>query len=187
MRVLYFGTYERDYPRNAQVISCLRGAGVEVEERHVAVWEGRRDNWSAGAGAAIRLGLAELELLRRPQADFGAPVVGYPGHFDLPAAKWAARGRPVIFNPLLSLADTFVSDRGRFRAGSPAARALTTVDRRAFATADVVVADTEAHAEFLAGLAGHDRFEVCFVGAEDRLFRPGWEPDDAFSVLFVGK
>ncbi|MDF2750459.1 MAG: hypothetical protein K0T00_1635, partial [Gaiellaceae bacterium] len=23
MRVLYFGTYERDYPRNAQVISCL--------------------------------------------------------------------------------------------------------------------------------------------------------------------
>ena len=40
MRVLYFGTYERDYPRNAQVISCLRRAGVEVSERHVAVWEG---------------------------------------------------------------------------------------------------------------------------------------------------
>ena len=34
MRVLYFGTYERDYPRNAQVISCLRGAGVDVVERH---------------------------------------------------------------------------------------------------------------------------------------------------------
>ena len=55
MRVLYFGTYERDYPRNAQVISCLRRAGVEVKERHVAVWEGRSDNWSAGAGAAARL------------------------------------------------------------------------------------------------------------------------------------
>src|SRR5262249_12013278 len=40
-RVLYFGTYERDYPRNAQVISCLRRAGVEVAERHVPVWEGR--------------------------------------------------------------------------------------------------------------------------------------------------
>ena len=52
MRVLYFGTYERDYPRNAQVISASGGAGVEVRERHVAVWEGRRDNWSAGAGAA---------------------------------------------------------------------------------------------------------------------------------------
>ena len=87
MRVLYFGTYERDYPRNAQVISCLRRAGVEVGERHVSVWEGRRHNWSAGAGAAARLGLAELELLRRPPTDFDAVLVGYPGHFDLPAAR----------------------------------------------------------------------------------------------------
>ncbi|HEV8099033.1 MAG TPA: hypothetical protein VGP56_07785, partial [Gaiellaceae bacterium] len=94
MRVLYFGTYERDYPRNAQVISCLRRAGVEVEERHVGVWDGRRDNWGAGAGAAVRLALAELELLRRPPGDFDALTVGYPGHFDLPAAKRAARGRP---------------------------------------------------------------------------------------------
>ena len=32
MRALYFGTYDRGYPRNAQVISCLRGAGVDVVE-----------------------------------------------------------------------------------------------------------------------------------------------------------
>jgi len=38
LRVCYFGTYERDYPRNSQVISCLRGAGVEVIEEHVR-WE----------------------------------------------------------------------------------------------------------------------------------------------------
>ena len=44
MRVLYFGTYERDYPRNAQVISCLRRAWVDVRERHVPVWEGSREN-----------------------------------------------------------------------------------------------------------------------------------------------
>ena len=35
--------------------------------------------------------------------------------------------------PLVSLADTFVEDRGRFRPGSLAARALTAVDRRALA------------------------------------------------------
>ena len=186
MKVTYFGTYDRAYPRNAQVISCLRGAAVDVVEEHVGVWEGRRDAWGAGAGTALRLAAAEAQLLTK-RADGDAVIVGYPGHFDLPAARLAARGRPVIFNPLLSLTDTIVSDRGRFRAGSLAARVLEAVDRRAFATADVVVADTEAHAEFLARLAGHDRFEVCFVGAEDRLFGPGWEPEDAFSVLFVGK
>jgi glycosyltransferase involved in cell wall biosynthesis len=189
MRVLYFGTYERDYPRNAQVISCLRRAGVEVKERHVAVWEGRRDNWSAGAGAAARLGLAELELLRRPPGDFDAVLVGYPGHLDLPAAKRAARGRPVIFNPLVSLADTFVSDRGRFRAGSVAARALAAVDRHALRTADLVVADTRASADHLAELAGlpRERVEVAYVGAEERVFGPGWSPAEPFTVLFVGK
>ena len=41
MRVLYFGTYDRAHPRNAQVISALRGAGVEVREQHRPVWEGR--------------------------------------------------------------------------------------------------------------------------------------------------
>ena len=189
MRVLYFGTYERDYPRNAQVISCLRRAGVDVRERHVPVWEGSRENWRAGAGAAVRLGLAELKLLQRTPGDFDALIVGYPGHFDLPAAGRAARGRPVIFNPLVSLADTFVADRGRFRPGSAAARALARVDQHALRSADVVVADTRANADHLAELGGlaRERVEVALVGAEERIFGPGWSPAEPFTVLFVGK
>ena len=186
LKVAYFGTYERAYPRNAQVISCLRGAGVEVEEEHVAVWDDLREGWSAGPGRAARLALAEAQLLtRRPRGD--ALIVGYPGHFDLPAAKRAARTRPVVFNPLVSLADTLVGDRGRFRAGSLAARALERVDRHAFRSADLVVADTEAHARFLGQLSGRDDIAVCFVGAEDRLFRPEWQPPKKFNALFVGK
>ncbi len=189
MRVLYFGTYERDYPRNAQVISALRRAGVEVAERHVGVWEGSRQNWSAGPAAAARLALAELRLLRQPRDDFHAIVVGYPGHFDLPAARRAARGRPVVFNPLVSLSDTLVADRGRFRAGSLSARALTKIDRHALRSSDLVVADTRANADHLAALASltPERVEVCFVGAEERLFRPGWAPEEPFTALFVGK
>ena len=171
------------------MISCLRRAGVEVRERHVAVWDGQRENWSAGVGAAARLGLAELRLLRRPPAGFDALIVGYPGHFDLDAATRAARGRPVIFNPLVSLADTFVADRGRFRPGSAAARALAAVDRHALRSADLVVADTRANADHLAGLAGlpPERVEVAYVGAEERVFGAGWSPVEPFTVLFVGK
>ena len=189
MRVLYFGTYERDYPRNAQVISCLRGTGVEVVERHVGVWEGRRDSWRAGFGTAARLGLAELELLRRPTEPFDAVIVGYPGQLDLPAARRVASGRPVVFNPLVSLSDTLVADRGRFEAGSIPARVLEAIDRRALRGADLVVADTRENAAHLAALAGlpADRFEVCFVGAEERLFEPGWAPVDPPTCLFVGK
>lgn len=168
------------------MISSLRLAGVEVVERHESVWEGTRDAWRAGPATALRLARAELRLLRRPAERYDAVLVGYPGHFDLPAAKRAARGAPVIFNPLVSLADTLVSDRARFRAGSLPARALSFVDRRALRAADVVVADTEQHARFLAELADLERVEVCFVGAEERVFRPS--PPGAFThALFVGK
>jgi glycosyltransferase involved in cell wall biosynthesis len=187
VRVLYFGTYERYYPRNAQVISCLRRAGVEVAERHVGVWERREHKWRAGPVAAVRLAAAEVRLMQRPPETFDALIVGYPGHADLPAARRAARGRPVVFNPLVSLADTLVTDRGRYRAGSLPAKALAALDRRAFCAADLVVADTAAHARHLAGLTGAGRIEVCLVGAEERVFRPGWVPAESFTALFVGK
>src|SRR5262249_22320661 len=157
LRVLYFGTYERDYPRNAQVISCLRKAGVEVQERHESVWEGRRDSWRAGAAEAARLAAAEARLfLRRPRERDDAGIVGYPGPLALPAARRAARGAPVVFTPLVSLADTFVDDRGRFQPGSLPARILAGIDRRAFRVADLLVCDTQAHAEHLAALADLD-------------------------------
>src|SRR3954469_3847059 len=127
-RVLAFGTYERSYPRNAQVVSALRGAGVDVIERHVSVWDGREHKYGAGVGAAGRLAAAELRLLRRPPTDFDVLLVGYPGHLDLPAAKRVARRRPIVLNPLVSLSDSLVDDRGRFRPGSPAARILRRVD-----------------------------------------------------------
>jgi glycosyltransferase involved in cell wall biosynthesis len=170
------------------VIACLRGAGAEVVERHVPVWEGR-ENWSAGARTAAQLAAAELRLLaRRPARRYDAVIVGYPGHFDLPAARRAARGARLIFNPLVSLHETLVEDRRRFAPGAPAARVLARLDRLALSRADVVVADTEQNARHLRELGRlSQRPSVCFVGAEERLFRPGWQRSGDFHVLFVGK
>jgi glycosyltransferase involved in cell wall biosynthesis len=168
------------------VISCLRGVGVEVLERHEPVWEGHEHKFSAGAGAALRLARAELKLLRPAAGDFDVVVVGYPGHLDLAAARRIARGRPIVFNPLVSLADTFVADRGRFAAGSLAARMLRAIDRAAFRVPEAVVADTEAQAALFREL-GARRVEVCFVGAEERVFAPVWRQPEDFACLFVGK
>jgi glycosyltransferase involved in cell wall biosynthesis len=154
------------------------------------VWERRRHKWSLGIGVAVRVGVAEARLLLGSRrARFDALIVGYPGHFDVPAAKRIARGRPVIFNPLVSLHETLVEDRARFASGSVHARFLRRIDRIALQRADLVVADTEQNAAHLAELAAlpDERLAVCFVGAEDRLFRPGWQPPESFHVLFVGK
>ena len=169
------------------IVSCLRRAGVEVVERHEPVWEGRRENWSAGLRTLPRLALAQARLLRRPAERFDAVLVGYPGHADLPAARRAARGAPVVFSPLVSLFDTLVEDRGRFGRRSVAARVLRSVDRLALRAADLVVADTETHADYLAALGDipRTRVAVALVGAEERLFRPPWAPSEP--PLFVGK
>lgn len=187
MKALYFGTYDRAAPRNTQVVSCLRHAGVTVVERHREVWG--RHNWSLGARHLARVLRAERALRRAPHDDADVVVVGYPGHFDMPAARRVARGRPIVFNPLVSLHDTLVGDRGRFRVGSPAATILRAVDARAFRAADLVVADTDAHAAFFreAFRLPPERVEVAFVGADEPLFRPGWHPPGPFEALFVGK
>jgi glycosyltransferase involved in cell wall biosynthesis len=187
VKALYFGTYDRTSPRNTQVVSCLRRAGVAVVERHRELWG--RHNWSGGLGQLARMARAEGALARRTADDADVVVVGYPGHFDMPAAKRAARGRPVVFNPLVSLHDTLVGDRARFEPRSAAAGILRGVDRLAFRGADLVVADTEAHAAYFrrAFDLPHDRVAVALVGADEPLFRPGWHPPEPFHVLFVGK
>lgn len=151
------------------------------------VWEGREHKWRAGPAAALRLAAAEARLFAsRPPEPFDVVLVGYPGHLDVAAARHISRGRPVVLNPLVALTDTFVEDRARFRPGSIPARVLEALDRRAFRAADIVVADTAAHAARFREL-GARRVEVCLVGAEERVFAPGWEPREAFVCLFVGK
>jgi glycosyltransferase involved in cell wall biosynthesis len=188
MRVLYFGTYDRAYPRNAQVISALRGAGVEVVERHRTVWS-PRSRPRVGLRQLARIAGTERLLAREPGGEADVLIVGYPGHFDLPAARRVAAGRPIVFNPLVSLYDAVVEERSRYRPGTVAAGIVQRVDRQAFRRAHLVVADTDERARFFAerfGLAP-ERLAVCLVGAEERLFRPLWQPPATFHCLFVGK
>jgi glycosyltransferase involved in cell wall biosynthesis len=168
------------------VISCLRRAGVDVLEHHVSVWEGRRQSWRAGLRVGVRLAAAEGRLLASALPAVDAVIVGYPGHLDVPVARLRARGRPVVFNPLVALADTLVTDRRRFEPNSPAARLLERIDRIAFGAADLLVADTDADRRFFE-LLTPTAVEVCYVGAEERLFTPGWSPPREFEVMFVGK
>jgi len=185
LRVAYFGTWERGYPRNEQVLAALAAAQVDVDLVHEDTWTDRH-KFGLMPTVLPRLVRAELRLARAAvAADCDALVVGYPGHFDL----WSARRhrRPVVFNAMVSLYDTFIDDRQRFRAGSPAARMLRRLDQAAFRAADLVVADTQANADFMREIAAIDEVAVCYIGAEERLFRPAWRRGDEFHVLFVGK
>jgi glycosyltransferase involved in cell wall biosynthesis len=185
MRVAYFGTWERGYPRNDQVIAALERADVGVELVHEEMWAGTH-KFGLSPTVFPRLARAEFRLARASVPDdVDALIVGYPGHFDLWSAK--RHNLPVVFNAMVSLYDTFVEDRERFRDGTLAARTLQRFDRSAFRAADLLVSDTRANAYFMQELAGIDEVAVCYLGAEERLFRNTWQRGEDFHVLFVGK
>ncbi len=177
MRALYFGTYDRDHPRNVNAIAAMRAAGVEVVERQVPV-RGR------GLLGALSVFGAETRLLPPRRRAFDVVIVGYPGHFDVPRARRVARKRPLVFDAVLSLEDELVEVRRRFRPRSAAATVLRAVDSRALRLPDLVVCGTEAEAGYLRGL-GARRTAVIFLGSDDDVFCETWSPTYPFSALAV--
>jgi glycosyltransferase involved in cell wall biosynthesis len=175
LSVAYFGTYDADYPRNAVLLAGLRSAGVDVIEFNAPLPRGLTASamaTPAGAGrVAQELARAHLALAlqHRRELRFDALVVGYPGHFVVPFAAAVARLRRarLIFDPLVSLAETFAGDRGLVDGQSVSAQALVASDKLAFSLPDLVLADTAAHARFYSEAIGvpADRLAVVPVGA----------------------
>jgi len=194
LRVCYFGAYESDNPRNLLSIAGLRSCGVEVFECHIPVWELTRDKTRTNPfRLAVRLCLAYPRLLRqylrKPQ--FDAMIVGYIGQPDVPYAKLLSFSRvPIVFDPLVSLADTLVDDRQIFKPGSFEARLVNALDGISFHMADRVLCDTCQNLLFYVAKFGVRRrkMDVVYLGADERVFFPRPKsPSSSFVVLFYGK
>lgn len=175
MKALYFGTYDRDHPRNVNAIAAMREAGVEVVERRAAV----RGTGVRGAASVLT---AETRLLRPRRGEFDVVIVGYPGHFDVPHARRLARRKPLVFDAVLSLEDELVTIRRRFRPRSTAARLLRAADLRALRLPDLVVCGTDTEARHLQSL-GADRVASVFLGADEALYCHAWAPAYPFTAV----
>lgn len=180
--VVFFGGYDPAYPRNAIIRSGCRRAGIEVYECGV---DGGRKVW-----ARYPLLLREF---RRSVPRGGAPLfVPDFRHKDVPLARLLARatGRAVVFDPLVSRFETRVLDRGDAAPGSAQARHNRNLDLISMRMADLVLADTDAHAAFFRSEFGvpERRVRTLRLGFEDDLFPPAppREPSGAFEVLFYG-
>jgi glycosyltransferase involved in cell wall biosynthesis len=103
-------------------------------------------------------------------------MVLYPGWFDMLVVGVLARLRrmPVLFDPFISLYDTVVADRKLASPGSIIGRVSKLVDQISLRLAHRLLADTPAHADYYAQLAGipRDRIGVVWLGAQDDVFHP---------------
>ena len=199
MTACLFGTYDRGHSANRLLVQALAGAGFAIEELHEPLWEQARHKdarYFGGrslAGLARRWARAASRLSRAWRARRGgaAPlvVVGFGGQLDvLLAARVCRPRRALIFAPLVSLTETLVEDRRRFPAGGPRARGVAALDRATLRAADLVLADTAAHAAYLRELGGpRVRVVAWHFGVEPEFVAPVTRAVSPRRVLFTGR
>ncbi|HQJ97333.1 MAG TPA: glycosyltransferase [Thermoleophilia bacterium] len=172
--VAYFGTYDPDHPRNAVLLAGLRERGVTVHEFRAPLPALDAAAMATGAGAArvaggVLAAHARLAAQHRRRLAADAVIVGYPGHLVVPFARVVAgvRRARLVFDPLVSLGDTFSGDRGLVAERSGLGAAFAVADRVAFGCADLVLADTGEQAVFYGSRFGvpRERLAVVPVGA----------------------
>jgi len=133
--------------------------------------------------------------LRLPKHD--VVVIGYMGHLDVLVLWLFAKLRrvPIIWDVFLSLYNTAVEDRNLVAPNHPLAHFLFAWEWSACRAADILVLDTQAHADYFTQrfkVPPH-RTGVVFVGAETTAFplRPKTArmkaPNEPLTVLFYGQ
>jgi glycosyltransferase involved in cell wall biosynthesis len=201
---VFFGTFNSAHAANALLLDDLRAAGVDVRLCHEPLWQETRDKdarYFSPAGLA-RLGARYLRAAFRLTRRFAGTargatvaVAGFNGQLDVILLRRLARGRRIVFAPLVSITETLIDDRASYAEGGLAARVLRALDRLAFRSADLVVIDTAAHRDYLEQRLGvpHERILVQYLGAEslfcaapeDPLRRAA--PAPRLRVLFYGQ
>jgi glycosyltransferase involved in cell wall biosynthesis len=204
MRIVYWGTYDARRERYRILVDGLKRNDVEIFECHDDVWGGIRDKsmvsgWRFGLRIAIRYLFAYIKLTFKYLClpDHDAVLVGYFGHPDVlvlwPLAR--LRRKPIVWDALISLYDTIISDRKLIRHSHPVARLIFLIEWVICHSANRITLPSSARAEYLTVLyglpKGHAR--AVFLGVESDLFpvrgknSRNYEEDSWVSVLFYGQ
>lgn len=173
--VLWWGRTERGYSRNRIVRRLFEDLGWEIDYFHPF---------------SSQLGLPHAYLQRPARPDL--LFVPCFRHRDIgSAAFWAKKWQvPLILDPLISAYEKEVFEREKWPPDSRMAERRKKWESRLFASGDVVIADTAAHARFFHETLAvpMEKLRVLYVGAEQPLFRkkPFPEPGPPYELLFYG-
>lgn len=175
--VLWWGRFATDYSRNRILRKSFTDLGWRVVDfrPHLSMLA----DWEALLHKLPKVDLVWLPCFR--QRDLAA------------ARRWSRRQDvPLIADPLISAYDKQVFERGKFAEGSAHAERLRAWEGALLRSADCVIADTPAHAEYFSKTfdISPAKLHVIHVGAEAALFRatpmPAYDGSRLLEVLFFG-
>lgn len=183
MKICCLGSYEENYPRNSIIRKGLVKNGVCIKECNVSFSLGLRF-WNR----YIQLVRKHWSLVR----DYDILFVPEMNHLNMPLAYVLAKiyGKPLIFDPFISMYNTNVEDRKRIRARSISASFQYYLDKCSLLGSNLVIADTEEHRLYFHRTFGTSlkKIKTVYVGVDDSIFFPKNYPSDQrlFTVCFFG-
>lgn len=202
MRLMFWGTYDKGKPRVRILMRGLQENSVSVSECHSEVW-GNVEDKSQITGLVSRLIYFFRWIIKYPSLvwrflrmpSYDAVIVPYMGQLDVlvlwPFAK--ARKIPIVWDAFISLYNTVVEDRKLISRWNPLAKLLFFWEWLACKAADIIILDTQAHADYFVKTFGvsNDKIHAVFVGAEPEIFSPHdsnlARESDNLTILFYGQ
>lgn len=180
-KVLFITTKNLDYIRNSQEIALLKG---ETDALTVI--------GSPEKSYAKRLAHVWRRLLGVRMKEYDAVFVGFAPQLIVPFWR-RLRKKELTIDFFISMYDTFVCDRKKFKAGSLPARLLKRLDQKTLKLADHIITDTKAHGRYFVEELGADSAKetVLYLEADQTIYYPRKQekqPDmqDKFLVLYFG-
>lgn len=117
-------------------------------------------------------------------------VVTFRGYEILPFVLLIAMGKKIVYDELVNPVEWFVHEHKKFSPSSVKAKLLRSVFRAMSKRCDVIIADTNSHADYWSQLMGVDRekYVTIPVGTDETIFKrmPDKTSPKEFRILYYG-
>lgn len=179
--VLYISTKDRDYLRVEQEISLIKTHAKNIEELV-----------SHNKSYFIRLPYIYFKLFFNLKK-YDTVFIGFAPQLILPLFFWKFKNNKVIIDFFISIYDTLVFDRKKFKKSSFIAKIIKKIDAFTLKVSDFVICDTKEHARYFINELGANpaKTDVLYLNADSKYYHPKTcsKPDklkDKYIVLYFG-
>jgi glycosyltransferase involved in cell wall biosynthesis len=181
-KVLFITTKNVDYIRNTQEIEDLRQAAQSVEII------GCKDK-----SYISRLLKIYIKLLTMSVNSYDIVFIGFSPQLILPFFYFKFKRKLIVEDFFISLYDTIINDRKKFKPNSIVARIFLWLDKNTLGKAEKIIVDTIAHGNyFVEKLGAHkSKINVLYLKADLSIYYPRAitkpkEFNNKFVVLYFG-
>ncbi|NLL93370.1 MAG: glycosyltransferase family 4 protein [Clostridiales bacterium] len=176
-KVLFITTKNLDYLRNSQEIELIKS-----EAKSVDVIGSQKKSYLK------RLLYVNMKILLTKFRKYDTVFVGFSPQLIVPIWAWKFRKVRLIEDFFISVYDTMVFDRKRFKKNSFMARICKYLDKKTISKAEHIICDTNAHGDYFSSEFNVERqkIETLYLKADIGIYHPmNIDKDDKLKDKFV--